>query len=127
MTRITRRAFTAATLAAGAAGVFMPAIGARAQAVVLRWGDGQAPNHPSPQSAERAAKEVKEKTGGRVDIQTFPGGQLGSSRDMIESRRRGAIQMVDEGAALFGQFVPQFSIIEAPYHLARRRPHRQAR
>jgi tripartite ATP-independent transporter DctP family solute receptor len=115
MTRITRRAFTAATLGAGAAGVFMPAIGARAQAVVLRWGDGQAPNHPSPMSADRAAKDVKEKTGGRVDIQSFPGGQLGGSRDMVESVSSGALTMVTEGAALLGQFVPQLSIIEAPY------------
>ena len=34
---------------------------------------------------------------------------------MIESASSGAIQMVDEGAAQFGQFVPQFSILEAPY------------
>src|SRR6185369_7708884 len=58
---------------------------------------------------------VKEKSAGAVEIQTFPGGQLGSSRDVIESTSGGAIQIVDEGAAQFGQFVPQFSILEAPY------------
>ncbi len=112
MTRLTKRTFMAG---AAAAGVFLPAIGARAQAAVLRWGDGQAPTHPSPISAERAAKEVKEKTGGRVEIQTFPGGQLGGSRDMVEAVAGGALTMVTEGAALLGQFVPQLSIIEAPY------------
>jgi len=112
MTRLTKRTFMAG---AAAAGVFLPAIGARAQAAVLRWGDGQAPTHPSPMSAERAAKEVKEKTGGRVEIQSFPGGQLGGSRDMVEAVAGGALTMVTEGAALLGQFVPQLSIIEAPY------------
>jgi tripartite ATP-independent transporter DctP family solute receptor len=112
MTRLTKRTFMAG---AAAAGVFLPAIGARAQAAVLRWGDGQAPTHPSPMSAERAAKEVKDKTGGRVEIQTFPGGQLGGSRDMVEAVAGGALTMVTEGAALLGQFVPQLSIIEAPY------------
>jgi len=64
---------------------------------------------------EQVAKQVKEDTGGAVEIQTFPAGQLGSSRDVIESTSSGAIQIVDEGAAQFGQFVPQFSILEAPY------------
>ena len=64
---------------------------------------------------ERVAKQVREETSGAVDIQTFPAGQLGSSRDVIESTSSGAIQIVDEGAAQFGQFVPQFSILEAPY------------
>jgi len=61
------------------------------------------------------AKQVREQTGGAVDIQTFPAGQLGSSRDLIEAASSGAVQIVDEGAAQFGQFVPQFSILEAPY------------
>ena len=112
MTKLTKRTFMAG---AAAAGVFLPAIGARAQAAVLRWGDGQAPTHPSPISAERAAKEVKDKTGGRIEIQTFPGGQLGGSRDMVEAVAGGALTMVTEGAALLGQFLPQISIIEAPY------------
>src|SRR5438045_9419579 len=64
---------------------------------------------------EKVAKQVREDTGGSVDIQTFATGQLGSSRDVIESTSSGAIQIVDEGAAQFGQFVPQFSILEAPY------------
>ena len=34
---------------------------------------------------------------------------------MIEATSSGAIQLVDEGAAQFGQFVPQFSILEGPY------------
>ena len=63
----------------------------------------------------KAAAEVKEKTGGRIEIQTFPNGQLGSSRDMVESVASGALTMVTEGAAQLGQFVPQISIIEAPY------------
>ncbi len=106
--RLGRRAVIAATL-------FAPAI-VRAQATtVLRWGDVQAPNHPSVQAAVRAAQEVKEKTGGRIEIQSFPSGQLGGSRDMVEAVGSGALTMVTEGGALIGQFLPQISIIEAPY------------
>jgi len=113
MTKLTKRGFLAGSTAAGAM-IAMPSV-LRAQATVIRWADGQPQAHPSPQSAVKAAAEVKEKTGGRIEIQTFPNGQLGSSRDMVESVASGALTMVTEGAAQLGQFVPQISIIEAPY------------
>jgi tripartite ATP-independent transporter DctP family solute receptor len=98
-----------------AAGLFAPAI-ARAQSViVLRWADNAAPAHPSALSALRAAAEVKEKSGGRIEIQSFPSGQLGGSRDTVEAVSSGALTMVTEGAATLGQFVPPFTIMEAPY------------
>ena len=106
---ITRR-----SLAIGGAGLFLPAI-ARAQAVTLRWADNAAPTHPSAQSALRAAAEVREKSGGRIEIQSFPSGQLGGSRDTVEAVSSGALTMVTEGAATLGQFVPPFTIMEAPY------------
>jgi tripartite ATP-independent transporter DctP family solute receptor len=84
-------------------------------ATTLRWATVLPTNHPMVAMMDRVAKEVREKTGGAIEIQTFPAGQLGSSRDVIESTSGGAIQIVDEGAAQFGQFVPQFSILEAPY------------
>jgi TRAP-type C4-dicarboxylate transport system substrate-binding protein len=108
----TRRRWLGASLAGAVAG----ALPMRAHAVTtLRWATVLPANHPSVAMMERVAKQVRDETGGAVDIQTFPAGQLGSSRDVIESTSSGAIQIVDEGAAQFGQFVPQFSILEAPY------------
>ncbi len=111
-THWTRRKWLGTTLAGAAAGA-LP-VRARA-ATTLRWATVLPANHPSVAMMERVAKQVREETGGAVDIQTFPAGQLGSSRDVIEATSSGAIQIVDEGAAQFGQFVPQFSILEAPY------------
>jgi tripartite ATP-independent transporter DctP family solute receptor len=102
-------------LAAGAAAPFILTSGRASAATTLRWASVLAPTHPSAIMMERVAKEVKEKTGGSLDIQTFPSGQLGGSRDLIEATSGGAIQIVDEGAAQFGQFVPAMSILEAPY------------
>ena len=112
----TRRLRRRKLLQAGAAAaIFAPAIVRAQGTIVLRWGDVQAPNHPSVLAAVRAAQEVKEKTGGRIEIQSFPSGQLGGSRDMVEAVGSGALTMVTEGGALIGQFLPQISIIEAPY------------
>jgi len=108
---ITRRHVLAGTAALGLFGIIRPA---RA-ATVIRWATVLATTHPFVTMMERVARQVKDETGGSVEIQLFPGGQLGSSRDVIEATSTGAIQLVDEGAAQFGQFVPQFSILEAPY------------
>ena len=110
--RWTRRKVIGATLATAIAG----GIPRLAQAAVqLRWATVLPTSHPMVAMMDRVAKQVREQTGGSVEIQTFPAGQLGSSRDLIEATSSGAIQIVDEGAAQFGQFVPQFSILEAPY------------
>jgi TRAP-type transport system periplasmic protein len=108
----TRREVMGAALTTVAAAALPRA--ARA-ATTLRWATVLPTNHPSVTMMERVAKQVREQTGGSVEIQTFPAGQLGSSRDLIEAASSGAVQIVDEGAAQFGQFVPQFSILEAPY------------
>ena len=114
-TRVMRRRLLsagAATAVVAATG-FMP--GRARAATTLRWASVLPANHPEIAMIERTAKQVREQTGGAVEIQVFPAGQLGSSRDLIEATSNGAIQIVDEGAAQFGQFVPQFSILEAPY------------
>jgi tripartite ATP-independent transporter DctP family solute receptor len=88
---------------------------AEAQQVTIRWGDVVPATHPSVQMIERIAAEAKDKSGGRIVIQAFPNGQLGGSRDMIDATANGVQQIVTEGAANFGAWVPAISIIEAPY------------
>ncbi len=110
---LTRRTVVAGVTALAASAVTPRS--AFAQTTVLRWAENQAQSHPSAQMIERVAKDVKEKTSGRLEVQGFPGGQLGGSRDVVEAVSSGAITMTTEGAALLGQFVPQLSIIEAPY------------
>jgi tripartite ATP-independent transporter DctP family solute receptor len=114
MTRLTlnRRSLLVASGGIAAAAI----IGRPAAAqTVLRWATVLGASHPEVQMIARVAKEVKEKTSGRVDIQGFAGGQLGSPAESIEMLGSGAIGFVSEGAAALGQFAPTLSIIEAPY------------
>ena len=105
------------TLLAGASLLAAPALLVRPAraAVTLRWATVLPVSHPSVAMMDKVAKEVSDKTSEAVKIETFPNGQLGGSRDVIEATSSGAIQLVDEGAAQFGQFVSAFSILEAPY------------
>ena len=97
-----------------AASVF--AITGRARAAtVIRWSDAMAVSHPEVSLMYKVASDMKEQTGGAVDIQVFPGGQLGSTADTVAAVSLGATQMVSESPGAFSQFVVPFSILEAPY------------
>src|SRR5438034_11330702 len=86
-----------------------------AQQVTIRWSDVVPATHPSVQMIDRIAANVKEKSHELINIQAFPNGQLGSSRDTIDATANGVQQIVTEGAANFGAWVPAISIVEAPY------------
>ncbi len=90
-------------------------VAAGAQEITLRWADVVPASHPSAQMIERIAADVKAKSGGRIAVQGFPGGQLGSSRDSIEAVANGTQQIVTEGAGNFGAWVPAIGVIESPY------------
>ena len=113
MTSLNKRALIKGTVALGAS-LAAPTL-LRAQSTAIRWGESLAGSHPQVQMAERIAKEVKEKSSGRLDIQVFPNSQLGSGKDMIEAVSAGALQMTTDGAGALGAFLPQLSVIEAPY------------
>jgi len=85
------------------------------EVVELKWGEILPVETPSIKAMQIISKEVKEKTNGRVIIKLFPSGQLGSSREMIESTMLGSLDMVTEGAGNIGQWIPSISILEAPY------------
>lgn len=101
---------------AGALGgtLAMPSV-LRAQATTIRWGELLAATHPQVQMVQRIAADVKAKTNGRIDIQVFPAGQLGSGKDMMESVSAGALQFTTDGAGALGAFLPQLTLVEAPY------------
>ena len=113
MSGIHKRQFMTGAVAA-AAGLAAPTL-LRAQTTTIRWGESLAASHPQVQMAERVAKDVREKTAGRIDIQIFPASQLSSGKDMIEAVSAGALQLTTDGAGALGAFLPALSVIEAPY------------
>ena len=109
----TRRHLLAGSAAIGTA-LAAPAI-LRAQGTVIRWGEMLAPTHPQVQMIDRIATAAREASGGRIDIQSFPNGQLGSGKDMMDMVVSGALAMTTDGAAALGSLLPPLSVLEAPY------------
>jgi tripartite ATP-independent transporter DctP family solute receptor len=61
------------------------------------------------------AREVAEKTGGRVKINVYPSSQLGSEKDMIEGLQIGSQQAGLIGSGSFQPIEPKLGIVELPY------------
>ncbi|WMS43930.1 sialic acid TRAP transporter substrate-binding protein SiaP [Acuticoccus sp. MNP-M23] len=112
--KTTRRTFLAGTAVLGAATLAAPGI-LRAQETVIRWGEMLAPSHPQVQMIDRIAAAAKEASDGRIDVQSFPNGQLGSGKDMMDMVVSGALAMTTDGAAALGSLLPPLSVLEAPY------------
>lgn len=71
--------------------------------------------HPVHAAMEFMAKRLLEKSGGTVELQIFPNGQLGSETESIEQVQRGAIAMVKTSAAPMESFVPNMALFGLPY------------
>jgi tripartite ATP-independent transporter DctP family solute receptor len=72
--------------------------------------------HPFPQTypihvhAVAAADAIRQRTGGRVDIQVYGNSQLGGDTDMISQVRSGALQLYSSGGLILSSLVPVASI-----------------
>ncbi len=84
-----------------------------AEVLNAKLGHVGAPDHIFEIGAQKFAELVKEKTGGSVVVQTYPGGQLGGDRDMMESLQMGTLEFAIEGP--IDSFVPMASVIPLPY------------
>lgn len=66
---------------------------------------------------EKVAALVSERTGGAVEFQIFPQGQLGQQREMTEGVQLGSLEATVAPAAFLGGFNPAVSILDIPFLL----------
>jgi tripartite ATP-independent transporter DctP family solute receptor len=105
---ITRRAALAVALAA-------PAVARAQSSIRIRFAHSLSTVEPAHQAAEFFAKNVAARTNNRVQIELFPGEQLGSGRDVNEMIRQGANVMNITDPGYLSDFVPDVGILNGPY------------
>ncbi|MDR1534195.1 MAG: TRAP transporter substrate-binding protein [Planctomycetota bacterium] len=71
-------------------------------------------------ASEKFADLCREKSGGRIQVQIFPTGQLGSLRDMIEGLRIGTLQAVWDVPSRLENYTELASIFNIPYLIENR-------
>ncbi|ACN13965.1 DctP2 [Desulforapulum autotrophicum HRM2] len=86
-----------------------------ASAENIKFGHVAPPFHGQAKAADAFAAYVKEKTQGRIDITTFPTGQLGGERSMAEQVQSGTLQIAALTTAVLQNFVPQCAILDMPF------------
>jgi len=78
--------------------------------------------HVVHQAMEFMAKRLDHHSGGTMEVVIYPGGQLGSEREMIELLQIGSLAMTKVSASPLEGFVPEMKIFSIPY-LIRDREH----
>ena len=68
------------------------------------------PTHPVNVRGKQAADKIREESGGRLDIQLFPSGQLGSDTDMLSQLRAGGIEFFTLSGLILSTLVPNASL-----------------
>jgi tripartite ATP-independent transporter DctP family solute receptor len=72
-------------------------------------------DHPVHKGMLFLARRVGEKSGGRMRVDIYPGGQLGQERDLIELLQIGSLAMTKVSSAPLESFVPEMKIFGIPY------------
>lgn len=107
-----KRAFLR-TLAAVAA---VAALGvAQAQTRTIKFANQNAKGHPIVLGMERFGQLVEQKSAGRLKVQVFPGGALGSDQANVSALQGGTLEMASMNSGIFASIVKDFAIYDFPF------------
>lgn len=81
----------------------------------LKLAHGLDVNHPVHKGMEYMARLVAEKSGGKMEIEIYPGGQLGSERQNLELLQIGSLGMTKVSASVMENFAPSLKVFSLPY------------
>ena len=71
--------------------------------------------HPVHKAMVYMSERVKEKSGGKMIVDIYPGGQLGNERELIELLQIGSLAMTKVSTAPLEGFIPDMKIFGMPY------------
>lgn len=81
----------------------------------LKLAHGLDTNHPVHVALLDMAEKVKEKSGGKLELEIYPSGQLGTERQCLELMQIGSLAMTKVSAATMENFAPNLQVLSLPY------------
>ena len=115
---IDRRRFLAGGTLTGMAfttGLLVKTSPAFAQAVTYKLAFPDNAQHPSMKVAQRFAANVAQKTNGRIKIDVFPGGTLGSETNIVAGLQTGTVDFTMHTAGYVSSYVPTVGALDIPF------------
>lgn len=107
-----KRLFLKAVVAA----VALSAFGlAQAQTRTIKFANQNAKGHPIVLGMDKFAELVEQKSGGRMKVQVFPGGALGSDQANVSALQGGTLEMASMNSGIFASLAKEFAIYDFPF------------
>lgn len=101
-----------AAMAVGAIGL------THAQTKTIKFANQNAKGHPIVLGMEKFAELVEQKSGGKMKVNVFPGGALGSDQANVSALQGGALEMAAMNSGIFASVVKDFAIYDFPFLFA---------
>lgn len=117
MEQRTTRVLTVLMLAALGLLVTIQPLGAQ-QRIVIRFGTNNPVGHPVDVGARKVADIIAQRSGGRIELQIFPGDQLGSQAEQMINTIRGTQDMWFSNPSWMAPYLATVGVLEAAYLFA---------
>ncbi|SIR67565.1 TRAP transporter substrate-binding protein [Pseudacidovorax sp. RU35E] len=88
---------------------------APAQTRTIKFANQNAKGHPIVLGMEKFAELVDKKSAGRLKVQVFPGGVLGSDQANVSALQGGTLEMASMNSGIFSSLVKDFAIYDFPF------------
>src|ERR671913_1599622 len=88
---------------------------AQVQTRTLRFTAASNKGHPQVLGVEKLAELVKDKSGGKITVRTFPGGSLGPDLQVVSAMQGGTIDLNVMNASLLAGNVKEMAVLNFPY------------
>lgn len=94
----------------------LAAIGsAHAQTRTIKFANQNAKGHPVVLGMEKFAEIVEAKSGGKLKVNVFPGGALGSDQANLSALQGGTLEMASMNSGIFASIVKDFAVYDFPF------------
>ena len=101
------------------ASVALAAMGvAYAQEKTIKFANQNAVGHPIVQGMEKFKEIVEKQSGGKIKVNVFPGGALGSDQANVSAIQGGALEMASMNSGIFASQVKDFAVFDFPFMFA---------
>ena len=89
--------------------------GSESKIYTIQYAHNQLEDSPQGVGVQAFKDKVEELSGGQIQVEIFPNGQLGVLRELIENCQSGIIQMTQQPTSMIANFVPEACITDLPY------------
>ncbi len=101
-----------ATVALAAMGI------ASAQEKTIKFANQNVAGHPIVQGMEKFKEIVEKNSGGKLKVNLFPGGTLGSDQANVSAIQGGSLEMASMNSGIFASQVKDFGVFDFPFMFA---------